>query len=80
MEHLIKEARAKIPFGLSFDGFCEGRCDECPEKLLEFLDIELLDRESRLKRGEIPSAADIGTVDKMCKDVYSILQEKGLAK
>ena len=37
MENLIKEARGKIPFKLSMDGNCEGRCDVCPFKLLEFL-------------------------------------------
>ena len=80
MGDLIKEARAKIPFDLSFDGFCEGRCDECPEKLLEFLDINLSDWESKLKNGIIPSLGDVHTLARDCKEVYSILVKKGLVK
>lgn len=80
MEDLIKEARDKIPFNLSFDGNCEGRCDECPEKLLEFLDINLSDWESRLKRGETPKLGDIHTLVRSCKEIYALLQKKGFVK
>jgi hypothetical protein len=77
MEKLIKEARQKIPFNLSLDGNCEGRCDECPFKLLEFLDIELSDWESRLKRGDIPNLGDVHTMGRSCQEIYDILQNKG---
>ncbi|MCR4336759.1 MAG: hypothetical protein NUV91_03010 [Candidatus Omnitrophica bacterium] len=80
MESLIKEAREKIPFNLSFDGHCEGRCDECPEKLLEFLDIDLSDWESRLKRGDLPSIGDVHSLGRQCKEIYVILQERELLK
>lgn len=80
MENLIKEAREKIPFNLSFDGNCEGRCDECPYKLLEFLDIDLSDWESRLKRGDIPNLGDVHTLARSCKEIYAILQKKGFIK
>ena len=80
MENLIKEARGKIPFNLSFDGYCEGRCDECPEKLLEFLDINLLNWESRLKRGDVPNLGDVHALARDCEEVYAILEKKGLVK
>lgn len=80
MANLIREAREKIPFQLSFDGHCEGRCDECPEKLLEFLDMDLSGWESRLKRGEVPNLGDVHTLAEACKEVYSILQKKGFVK
>lgn len=80
MENLIKEAREKIPFTLSFEGNCEGRCDECPFKLLEFLDIDLLNWEARLKRGDVPSLGDVHTLGRQCKEIYNILQMKGLVK
>ncbi len=80
MENLIKEAREKIPFNLSFEGHCEGRCDECPFKLLEFLDMDLLNWESRLKRGDIPNLGDVHTLGRQCKEIYAILQKKGLVK
>lgn len=78
MRQLIDEARRRIPFQLSFDGHCEGRCDECPEKLLEFLDIELRDWERRLKRGDTPNLGDIEALAKTCKDVYVVLRVKEL--
>lgn len=80
MENLIREAREKIPFDLSFDGHCEGRCDECPEKLLEFLDIDLSGWESRLKRGDTPDLGDVHTLARDCQEIYTIVRKKGLGK
>jgi len=77
MENLISEARQKIPFNLSFDGFCEGRCEECPEKLLEFLDTDLSDWEFRLKRGDVPSLENVHRLANDCKKIYQILKRKG---
>jgi len=80
MENLIREARKEIPFNLSFDGHCEGRCDECPEKLLEFLDIDLSGWESRLNNGDIPNLGDVHTLARDCKEIYAILRKKGFIK
>jgi hypothetical protein len=80
MKNIIGEAREKIPFNLSFDGNCEGRCDECPFKLLELLDMDLSNWEFRLKRGDIPNLGDVHTLGRSCKDVYALLQTKGLVK
>ena len=80
MENLIKEAREKIPFNLSMDGNCEGRCDVCPFKLIEFLDTDFSIWESRLKRGDIPNLGDVHTLGRQCKELYAILQEKGFVK
>jgi len=77
MAYLIKEARDKIPFHLSFDGNCEGRCDECPFKLMEFLDTELSDWEYRLKRGDTPNLGDVHRLARDCKEIYNLLVKKG---
>ena len=77
MANLINEAREKIPFNLSFDGYCVGECDRCPQKLLELLDTELAVWESRLKQGVIPNLGDVHAVAKNCKEVYAILQNHG---
>ncbi len=79
MENLIKEARAKMPFNLSFDGNCEGRCDECPFKLLEYLDTGLSNWEFRLKRGDVPTLGDVHTLGRECREIYEILQKKDLS-
>lgn len=78
MENLIKEIRSRMPFGLSFDGACIGDCEECPEKLLEYLGGEMKDWESRLKRGQIPTEKDVEILAKDCQKIYSILEKKGL--
>lgn len=80
MGNLIKEAREIIPFQLSFSGNCVGRCDECPFKLLEYLDVELSVWESRLKKGEIPTIGALHTLGKECKEIYDILDKQGLLK
>ncbi len=80
MENLIKEARERIPFHLTFSGNCEGRCEECPFKLLEYLDMDLCNWESRLKKGEVPSAADLYALASDCKRIYSILSKQGIVE
>lgn len=80
MEHLIKEAREKIPFNLSFDGNCEGRCDECPYKLIEFLDWDLKDWELRLKRGDVPTIGELHMLGRSCQELYDILKKQGHIK
>ena len=77
MENLIREARKEIPFNLSFDGHCEGRCDECPEKLLEFLDIDLSGWESRLKNGDIPNLGDVHTLARSGPENYAFFSKNG---
>lgn len=78
MAELINRARREIPFKMSFDGFCVGRCDECPEKLLEFLDVELSEWEYRLQNGAMPKLGDVTTVAVHCKKVFEVLEENGL--
>lgn len=76
MENLIREARKRIPFHLSFSGNCEGRCDECPYKLMEFLDMDLSDWESRLKRGDVPTIGELHTLGRSCQELYDILKKE----
>lgn len=80
MANLIQEARKRIPFHLSLSGDCEGRCDECPQKRLEFLDTELSDWEHRLKKGDTPGLGDVETVARNCREVYTILHKEGFIK
>ncbi|MDE2222793.1 MAG: hypothetical protein KGK03_06960 [Candidatus Omnitrophica bacterium] len=78
MENLIRQARQTIPFNLSFSGNCEGRCEECPYKLLEYLDMDLANWEYRLKKGDIPTLGELHVLGSNCKDVYAILIKQGL--
>lgn len=80
MENLIKEARDKLPFDFPFESYCEGRCEECPFKLMEFLDMDLSDWKDRLQRGETPTLNDLHRLGRDCKEIHDILQKKGFIK
>jgi len=80
MENLIKEARTRLPFDFPFESYCEGRCEECPFKLMEFLDMDLSDWEYRLKRGDIPNLGDVHRLARDCKEIHDILQKQGFIK
>lgn len=77
MENLIKEARARLPFDFPFESYCEGRCEECPFKLMEFLDIDLCDWEDGLKQGKVPTLNDVHRLGRDCKEIHDILLKKG---
>ena len=76
---LVREAREKLPFQLSFDGCCEGRCEDCAFKLLEFLDMELTYWDHRLRRGDTPSLRDVHALAHDCLRVYEVVRAQGLA-
>jgi hypothetical protein len=78
MSNLIREAREKLPFNLSFSGNCIGRCEECPEKLLEYLDMDLSNWQSRLEHGEVPHIDQVYALARDCKEIHGILCKKGL--
>jgi len=80
MANLICEARKRLPFDLSFAGNCEGRCDECPFKLLEFLDMGLSHWESRLERGDTPNLGDVHRLGAECQEVHAILSAQNLVR
>lgn len=80
MEDLIKEIRLNIPFDMPVTGCCEGRCETCPEKLVEFMDIEVSHWESRLKAGTLPNQEETENLSKYYNKVYAILDEQGLIK
>lgn len=78
MKTVIQEATEKIPFGMSFDGFCVGQCDVCPEKLLEYLDGQISDWKTKLDLGEVPNLGDVRVLAESCHQVYDELIYQGL--
>ena len=80
MANLIKEARERLPFYFHFESDCEGRCEECPFKLMEFLDMDLSDWEYKLKRGYTPNLDDIHRLGQDCKEIHNLLLKKGFLK
>ena len=78
MRQLIIEVKASIPFDMPDAQVCAGGCRGCSKKLLNFLETELDEWESRLGEGESPSFGEIESLSKTCKKIYKALCKSGL--
>jgi hypothetical protein len=47
-------------------------------KLLEFLDMELMDWEDRLQQGEVPGLGDIQRMAKISRRIHKVLDKNGV--
>ena len=79
MRRLIAEIRAALPFGRPEARRCDGLCQGCHSKLLEYLDMRLLDWEARLDSGERLGLADLSQLIKTTNKIRTVLRRKGLA-
>ncbi|HEY9050911.1 MAG TPA: hypothetical protein VIQ03_05160 [Gammaproteobacteria bacterium] len=78
MHNLIQQVRSNIPFDMPEAYMCSVDCNGCSLKLLEFLDMELIDWERRLAAGEKPNFGDLNRMAKMSKKIYQVLVKNGL--
>ncbi|WP_417344885.1 hypothetical protein [Ferrimonas sp.] len=78
MAQLIEQVRDAFPFGVPEAEICGDTCVGCPKKLLELVDTELCDWETRLEHGETPKLGDISRLAKLCKNVYRGLKKNRL--
>lgn len=78
MRNLIDEVRVVMPFDMPIDDLCSGICNGCSKKLLDYLDIQLGEWESRLDVGEKPSLGELNQLAKTCKKIYKVLQKNEL--
>jgi hypothetical protein len=78
MRQLIGEIRLAIPFDMPEASMCSDNCNMCTMKLLEYLDMEVMDWERRLDAGEIPNFGDISRLQKTGKKIYRALEKNGL--
>lgn len=79
MRLLIAQVRNAVPFDLPEAQVCNGTCDGCSLKLLEFLGNELDGWEARLDAGERPGLQDLSRLANTSRKVYSVLARNGLA-
>lgn len=80
MQQLIQQVRLAMPFDLPEANLCSGKCNGCSQKLLDYLDTELEDWESRLKSGELPDFGEIQRIAKTSKKIYKVMQRNGLVE
>lgn len=77
MQQLIDRVRETLPFDTPAGYVCADECRGCSLKLLEFLDMELMEWEDRLLQGEVPTLGDIQRLARLSKKVYVVLQKNG---
>ena len=78
LQNLIDQVRDTLPFDLPAASVCNGICNGCSKKLLDFLDCELLDWQQRLDDGEVPGLGDLDRLGRTCRKVYRVLERNGL--
>ncbi len=78
MNNLIQQVRTVIPFDLPEAYVCAGKCNGCSMKLMEFLDMELLDWETRLENGDKPNFGDLHRLAKISTKIYKVLDRNQL--
>jgi hypothetical protein len=79
MRHLIQQFRLNLPFAITEQELSAEICSYGgPQKLLEYLDMELTQLEQRINKAEVPTLADIHKLSKASKKIYNILKENNL--
>ena len=78
MQQLIQQVRETLPFGTPQGYVCADECKGCSLKLLEFLDLELMDWEDRLQQGEVPGLGDVQRLAKISLKIRKILDKNGV--
>lgn len=78
MQNLIDEARSTLPFDLPETQVCDGICNGCSKKLLDYLDGELLDWQTRLEQGEEPKLGELSALGRTSQKIYRVIKRNGL--
>lgn len=78
MRQMISQIRGTLPFDAPEAQICQGPCDGCSMKLLNYLDDELMAWEQRLDQGERPGLADLSRLAKTSRRIYRVLEQNGL--
>ncbi|MCW8878424.1 MAG: hypothetical protein OQK04_00555 [Kangiellaceae bacterium] len=73
MLRLIADIRAAVPFDIPESSLCLGPCAGCSKKLIEFLDDQLCDWQSKLDAGYEPRLGDINKLAKTAKKIHKVL-------
>jgi hypothetical protein len=77
--NIIQQIRESFPFDISEEELCAESCSYgCPQKLLEYMRLEITEWEQRLKKGEIPNFSDIQKLEKTSKKIYQVLEKNNL--
>ena len=79
MVDIIQQIKESFPFDISEEELCADSCTYgCPQKLLEYMKMEITEWEQRLENGEIPNFRDIQKLSKTGWKIYRVLQKNNL--
>ncbi|MBT3203936.1 MAG: hypothetical protein HOM14_14240 [Gammaproteobacteria bacterium] len=78
MSELIDQIKTTLPLDQSETITCTGQCKICPEKLVEFISMELENWEYRLENGDVPNFKDLNKLAKSSLKIHKALDKKGL--
>ena len=78
MYNLIRQVRLLFPFEAPEAQICGGGCNGCSLKLLEYLDMELEQWQSRLDEGYCPDFGEISRLTVICKKIHRVLKKNAL--
>jgi len=80
MRNLIAQIRQAMPFQLPEARVCEGPCEGCSMKLLDYLDSELESWEQRLDAGESPELGDLSRLAGTGRKIHRVMVANGLSQ
>lgn len=77
MHDLINQIKTALSLEQIDSNACSGQCKICPEKLVEYISMELENWEYRLENGETPNFKDLSKLAKSAQKIYNALDKKG---
>lgn len=72
---LVNDIRLRIPFNTPIEALCNGTCRGCSKKLLEHLEMELVNWEDDAQSATF---GDIQKLAKMSKKIATALERNGI--
>ena len=78
MVRLISQIRSTVPFDTPIEELCNGPCTGCSKKLMDYLDMELEEKEALLTAGHNPTLGEINRLKKTAVKIHSVLVQNGL--
>lgn len=78
MLHIIKLVRDDFPFYAPESQICGDTCVGCPKKLLELVEMEVIEWEHNISRGEVPTFTEIDRFTKLCRNIRRSLVRNGV--
>lgn len=78
MGRLISQIRSTVPFDTPIEELCNGPCTGCSKKLMDYLDMELEEKEALLATGHNPTLGEISRLKKTAIKIHGVLSKNGL--